>query len=785
MLASRSCSGAGAGKHQYLRLSARRRSMGRIGIAFLVGVCCVHSLAALPGAMWAAALLVAFVIAVIARAQLLCVLLLGFSWAWLHAAARLAGDLPAALEGEDLRLIGAVASLPEISAGDRQFTLEVLRAPVGTPSRIRLAWFQTRETPRPGEVWRLTVRLKRRNGFANPGGFDYEAHLFRDGVGATGYVRADPANARVEEAGRRYPTTQARAWLADRLAAALPSSEMLGVVQGLALGDTREMRPEQWRVFAATGTTHLMAISGLHITMIAALVASLGGFAVRWRGAQSRGWNALEGRALAGGCAALAYSALAGLSVPTQRTLVMLGVYFLARWRRRELSGTHALGLALVGVLVLDPFAPLAVGAWLSFGAVAVILLATSGRLVRDSALASFTRVQAALTFGLAPLLLAAFGGISLVAPLANAVAVPFFTLLLVPAVLVGALVTAFSVRMGSILLAAPVWLLEATWPVLEQLAQHPLATWRAPQPTPWVFAALAAGAFLLVAPGLWMMRAAGVLLCLPVAVNRPPAPAQGDFQVAVLDVGQGLATVVRTRSHTLVYDAGPAFQSGRDTGELVIAPYLHHQGVRAIDRLVISHDDLDHRGGLRSLAAALPIRSILRGPSVRGPSLHGMAAEVCHRGQGWVWDGVEFIVLHPAGPQSRRENDSSCVLRIRGRGGSVLLTGDIEADAEAALAASGLTHADLVVAPHHGSRTSSTPDLVDALRPQVVVFSAGYRNRWGFPKDDVVRRWRATGALALSTAASGAVEATVAADTPIRISEHRRAAARYWRRQG
>jgi competence protein ComEC len=698
----------------------------------------------------------------------------------MHAAVRLANDVPVALEGLDLQLSGFVASLPEISATERQFTFDVIEAPKGAPSRIRLTWRQAQEAPRPGEIWRLTVRLKRRNGFANPGGFDYEAHLFRDGVGATGYVREDPGNLRVSRARWRYPVTRIRAWLADRIAAALPESPMLGVVQGLAIGDTRAMLPAQWRVFAATGTTHLMAISGLHITMVAALVAALGSLAVRWPGAQRRGWNALSGRALAGGLAALAYSALAGLSIPTQRTLVMLCVYFLARWRRRELSATHALGLALVGVLIVDPFAPLSVGAWLSFGAVAVILLAMAGRLVRATALGGFTRVQAALTVGLTPLLLVAFGNVSLAAPLANAVAVPLFTLLIVPAVLLGAIACAISIPVGTVALAVPVFILELGWPALEQLAQHSFATWRLPHPSPWAFAALATGACLLAAPGLWMMRATGVLLCLPAALNRPPTPAPGDFQVAVLDVGQGLANVVRTHSHTLVYDAGPAFQSGRDAGELAVAPYLQHYGVRSIDRLVVSHDDLDHRGGVRSIAAALPVRSLLLGPSVRG-----LQGDVCRRGQRWVWDGVEFLVVHPSASAVERENDSSCVIRVAGNGGSALLTGDIEGVAEAALAAQGLPQTDLVAAPHHGSRTSSSAALIAVLQPRVVVFSAGYRNRWGFPKEDVVQRWRNAGAQTYSTAASGAIEATFTAAAPVRISEHRRIQARYWRRRG
>ena len=752
--------------------------MGRIAFAFLLGVCCIHSLSALPTAPWWIPLLIAMVAAGMARATAPCAFLAGIAWAWGAAAARLADDLPAALEGQDLIVCGYVASLPDAMLGGAQFLMDVVEAPRGVPGRVRLAWRQAPMTPHPGELWRLTVRLKRRNGFANPGGFDYEGHQFREGVGAAGYVRDAADNERLSQARLRYPVTRARAWLAQRIADALDRDPMLGVVQGLAIGDTRAMQPAQWRVFAATGTTHLMAISGLHISMVAALVAWAGGAIVRLRGAQARGWNALHGQVVAGAFAACAYSMLAGLTIPTQRTLIMLCIYFAARWLRRELSVAHALGLALAGVLLIDPFAPLAVGAWLSFGAVAVILLALAGRLGRARVIPNFTRVQLALTIGLTPFLLGAFGSVSLISPLANALAVPLFTLVIVPLVLIGTVVVAVSPACGAWVLIAPAWVLNQTWPALEWLARQPLAVWHSPQPSLPTFIALIVGALLLVLPGVWPMRAAGALLCLPAVFNRPATPAAGDFELTVLDVGQGLASVVRTQSHVLVYDAGPAFESGRDAGELVVLPYLHHRGVRRIDALVVSHGDLDHAGGAKSLLAGMPIATTLRGPSV-----HGLGGDLCLRSQRWIWDGVAFEVMHPLGEAVSDDNDSSCVLRIHGRGGSALLTGDIEGDAEALLVAAGLTHVDVVVVPHHGSRTSSTPEFVSALQPQTVVFSAGYRNRWGFPRADVVARWTAAGALDYTTADSGAIEVSFRNEAPVAVSEYRRTHARYWRR--
>lgn len=754
--------------------------MWRIAIAFLLGHCCIYSLAALPAPAWGIALLAAFGIAALVREPLLAAFLIGLAWAWFNGAARLADDLPTALEGQDLLVRGYVASLPDSALTDPQFLFDTFDVESGVPSRIRLTWYRSSTQPQPGEAWQLVVRLKRRNGFANPGGFDYEGYLFREGIGASGYVRADERNLRLKPASHRYPITQLRAWIARRMSDALEDDRMLGVLQGLAVGDTQAMSAEQWRVFAATGTTHLMAISGLHISMVAALAAWLGGLIVRWRGAQARGWTAIHGQVLAGFAAAVFYSFLAGLSVPTQRTLIMLCIYFAARWWRRELSVGHAFGLALIGVLIVDPFAPLAVGAWLSFGAVAIIMLAVSGRLVRDGPVKNFTRIQAAITIGLTPLLLGAFGNLSIVSPFANALAVPLFTLIVVPAVLLGALVSSVSVSAGGVLLALPSWLLDAVWPLFDWAASQPLSVWHCPRPSALASIALVAGVLLLVLPGIWPTRIAGVLLCLPAFMSRPPAPAAGDFEFALLDVGQGLSAVVRTQSHVLVYDTGPAFQTGRDTGELVVLPYLRERGVRRVDTLVISHGDLDHRGGMHSIIEGMPVERIVAGPSVQEAPARTIR---CRRGQRWMWDGVEFDMLHPVNLTYERDNDSSCVLRVRGRAGSVLLTGDIEADAESALVNAGLGSADVVIGPHHGSRTSSTAAFVHASRPRLALFPAGYRNRWGLPKEDVVSRWSETGARTFTTADSGAIEISFDSRQPLLAREYRRTHRRYWQR--
>lgn len=756
--------------------------MGRIGLAFLAGHCVVHGLASLPSLFPYAFVLAAMLaLALYFRVAWVSAFLVGIAWAWLNAGLRLAEDLPAALEGQDVLVHGYVASLPDAADTDPQFELDVVaRAVQGIPPRIRLSWYESDQIPAPGELWQFVVRLKRRSGFANPGGFDYEGQLFRSGIGATGYVRNDSRNLRLSGPSAKYAVLRVRAWLAQRIAQATAKKSHLGILQGLAVGDTQAMQPDQWRVFAATGTTHLMAISGLHISMIAALFAWCGGSIIRLRGAQRRRWTAVHGQALAGAVGAVCYSCLAGLSVPTQRTLMMLCIYFAARWWRRELSVANALSVALIGVLLLDPFAPLAVGAWLSFGAVAIILLALGGRLRRDGTLLNFTRVQWAVTIGMAPLLIGAFSSLSLISPLVNAVAIPLFTLVLVPVVLVGAAAAAVSLPVGSLILGGVAWLIAWCWPGLEWLASLANAVWYFPALTSLTFVALLVGATLLVAPVIWPLRLLAVLLCLPAIVNRPTTPSSGAFELVVLDVGQGLAVTVRTRQHTLVYDTGPAFRTGRDTGELVVLPFLRGAGVRQIDTLMVSHDDLDHTGGMQSLLTGMPTRALFVGPSIKSMPRRGNTG-YCRRGQRWQWDGVDFEVLHPGSQTYAGDNDSSCVLRVSGPGGSALLTGDSESGAENAFVQNGLPRTDVVVVAHHGSRSSSTAGLIEAARAQLALFSAGYRNRWGFPKVDVMRRWQASGARTMSTIDSGAIAITVDTHGVRTPQEYRVAHRHYW----
>ncbi len=704
--------------------------------------------------------------------------LLGLVWTAGHARLHLQHDLDPALEGQDVVVNGHIDAIPERESWGVRFVLVVTAAAVRLPPRIELNWYDPPRAIHAAERWQLQVRLKRRHGFANPGGFDYEAALFRDGIGATGYVRESGVNQPLGTVRGEY-VLKARAALTGAIAMAIPGAALQGVVRGLAVGDQQAIGHEAWQVFARTGTSHLMAISGFHIGMVAWLFAWLGSRLVWLPAAQRSRWTAPDLRAVFGMSAALGYSLLAGMSVPTQRTLLMLAVYFGAGLLRREVNVWQGFGLALLLVLLVDPFAPLAMGAWLSFGAVAVILLNQVGRVRRITGWRSFLAMQLVVSIGLVPLLLSSFGSLSLVSPLVNLLAIPLFTAVLVPLVLIGCALLVMHPALGGWWLGWLVKGLDHVYAGLQWAAGLPWASWHAPQADLWAMALLVLGTVMMVLPWLWPLRVSGLFCCLPALCWRPEALPEGGFTLTTLDVGQGLAVVVQTRTHTLLYDTGPKFQSGRDTGELVVLPYLRARGIRHLDMLMISHGDADHAGGMHSVLNGLPVRQLLPGPSLAEP----LPQRPCRRGQQWRWDGVSFAVLHP-GPEHEQESDNnlSCVLRISAPGGSALLLGDVEKRIERELSDAALfARTTVVTAAHHGSRSSSTAELIRVTQPEWVLFSAGYRNRWGFPRPEVLADWQAAGARTVSTIDSGAITMTVMPGQQVAAQRYRQQHRRYW----
>ncbi len=714
---------------------------------------------------------------------------LGFAWAGVFAHLRLADELPAALEGSDIELTGVVAGLPQELERGVRFEFDVEQAVAGVPPHISLAWYRGRDegddetSPlvpvRAGERWRFTVRLKRPHGNLNPYGFDYEAWLFERGIRATGYVRPRSA-ARIEARVWRpgYAVEMLRESIRDRFRAALPEAPYAGILIALAVGDQHAIDPGLWQSFSRTGITHLMSISGLHVTMLAGLAYALVNWLWRRSARLPLRLPAQHAAAVGGFLAAFLYCLLAGFAVPAQRTLYMLGVLVVARLSARELAGSRVLPLALLLVLLLDPWAVLAAGFWLSFGAVALLFHIGSGRLGPVHWLTEWGRAQWAVTLGMLPALLALFQQFSLVSPLANALAIPLVSFVITPLALLGTLPLLDPLLSLAHFFTA--WLMV----FIDWLAGLPLAMWQQAAPPAWaVLLALAGGLWLLLPRG-FPARWLGVLAFLPLLTVLPPRPAPGAAAITVLDVGQGLAIHVQTAGHDLLFDAGPAFSADADSGNRIIAPYLRAMGVRRLDAMVISHADKDHEGGAASVLAALPVALLKTSlPFEHALSAQPVPHQPCRDGDAWNWDGVAFEMLHPgAEPVSRKTNDLSCVLRITAGGKSMLLTSDIEAVSEQALLTGRrpALAAEVMTVPHHGSKTSSTPGFIAAVTARDVIFPVGYRNRFGHPKEEVVVRYQQSGARLHRTDADGAVGVSLAA-AGIAFRHERAERRRYW----
>jgi competence protein ComEC len=768
-------------------------SLPGMALAFLAGIVCVETRDVLTSAALCAsplaflALLLAFI-----RPSCVPLLLAGAGWAAWSAAADIAGDLESSVEGRDVLAVGEVVSLPERSEHQVQFDFAPRAAAFGRsdaaagsnvrlPPRVRLSWYEAGRAPRAGERWQLEMRLRQRRGFSNPGGFDYEGQLFREGIGALGYVRASESN-RLLGAGKAQPVLTLRERIVAALSKPLAGSQARGVLIGLAVGDTSGIPADAWRVFSRTGTTHLVAISGLHITMIATLVMGL--VRVTWRmwPGPLRGTRG-DIAVVCGGLAAIAYSVLAGFSVPTQRTVAMLAVAFCAGFLRRRAPPSVVLSLALFMVLLIDPHAVLAPGFWLSFLAVAGILLVVRPGGGTWSETANFFRAQGAVTVLLLPATLTLFGSVSLIAPLANLLAVPVFTLVLVPATLLGVACLGVAPAAADAVLRFAATAFEWTWPVLEGMAAVPGALSFPPPASPLLLVALAVSAVATLTVLVGRLKLLSLVLLVPLFLAKPVRMDKSGFEVTVLDVGQGLSVLVETRTRVLVYDAGPAFRSGRSAGELVVLPFLRQRAIGQVDRFVVSHDDADHAGGAAAIARELPVDSWRHGSSRETRSSR------CTRGEAWTWDDVRFQFLHPPGSDTESgngagrhgDNDDSCVLHVSSTAGSLLIMGDVGHRVEEWLVSQSLVQpVDLVVVAHHGSRTSSAPSFVRAAGAKLAIVSAGYRNRWGFPHQDVVARWCEAGTVVVDTASWGAVSVVMAAGMQPPLG-HRGSHRRYW----
>jgi competence protein ComEC len=840
-------------------------------LGFALGVWCLQQQGALPGGIGWAALAAAFCGACAwacaggracarwrAVALPLAAFVFGFAYAALRADMRLRTQLPPAYEGRNIEVTGFVRGLPSIGAGSTRFLFESESNDAGLndfPRIVQLSWLaldgggKPAEAPPPelraGQRWVLTVRLKRPHGNANFGLRDAEASLLARNIRATGYVANASAARKLprDASGIALTLDRWRAHLRERIGAALGDAPHRGIVVALAVGAQDGIRDDDWTLMRATGTSHLVAISGLHIAFVAGLAAALAGFLwrrVRWRGVPLSLCVAAPKAAAAGGALfAAVYAGLAGFNVPAQRalwTLVFAAIAFLGG---RRPASSLVLAWALALVLFVDPWAVTAAGFWLSFCAVAAILLATAAHGRRASRwrgegsdgagggaephapvgagsgpdgeaavravtrsrssvlrragliawrlrtrIASGARVQYAVTIGLAPLTAYWFSQIPLVGPLANAVAIPWVSVLVTPAVLAGVLLPA---PLDAFAYRAAHGLLTLMCDVLVWLASPAWALWRLPQPDAFALAAAAAGVAWALAPRGWPLRFAAPLAWLPLVFPAPHAPPPGTFRLTALDVGQGSSIVVETARHTLLFDAGPGPESTH-AGERIVAPYLAAEGIATLDALVVSHSDSDHAGGAQAVIEDVRVMQLLGSLAPRHPlwdaaRARGGEALRCAAGQRWNWDGVEFAMLWPdAHALAGKPNAQSCVLKVTSaQGRSALLTGDIEADVERELLRrdAAALQADVLVVPHHGSRTSSTEPFLDSVGPLVAVFQVGYRNRFRHPHPGVFERYRLRAIELARSDGDGA--ARVEVSSAITLERFRQARARYW----
>ncbi|MGY8525115.1 DNA internalization-related competence protein ComEC/Rec2 [Paracidovorax citrulli] len=788
--------------------------------------------------------------------------LAGSGWAAYRASERLADRLPPALESVEVQVTGTVVGLPSLQTPGLRFAfapdvadgvLDAVHAagprpPPALPSRLLLNWQAPPEGLLAGDRLALSVRLRRPHGLANRHGFDQEYWLLQHGIGATGYVRTGTRLAGT--AGwRRATVDRLRGRLRERLGAAMPpGAPYAGVLVALAIGDQSGIAPAQWALFTRTGIGHLISISGLHITMVSGLIGAM----VR------RGWRhslglarllrrplplrcpAQRAAAFAAMLAALCHGLISGMEVPAQRTVIMVAAAALSIWLHRSPPASLVLAWAAAAALAIDPWAVRSASFWLSFGAVAAIFLVAadgqgrgevrshgSGMAVQHAdAIGDGTllepkarwwervaermhdtwregaRVQWAVTVGLVAPTLVLFQQLSLVSPLANAVAIPLVSLLVTPAVLVAtALLAAASWVPGMIaqnwltpagksLLWASDRALQALEVVLRMLAGPDWAVWQSASPGAMALAMAVPGTLILLAPpGFgWRLRFHGLLLLGPLlAAGRSP-PLQG-VRATVFDVGQGAAVLIETRRHVLLYDAGPAYGAANlprlglpgqsasarapagsppryaepdaegaappSAADRVVLPFLRATGIRRLDALVISHEDADHAGGARAVLDAMPVAQFWSGAPLHHPLLRappGKAGSVrgpCEAGLEWEWDGVRFAFLHPlpgqAGHPALASNARSCVLRVATAAGAILLTGDIDAASERSMMqrlTPGQLRADLLLVPHHGSITSSTAAWLDAVQPAGALFQLGYRNRYRHPHPRVWARY-------------------------------------------
>ena len=765
---------------------------------------------------------------------------MAFGLTGIRAVTYASNQLSPIYEGRDIEVIGVVSAMPHNNEMGTRFQLDVESSQLLTtieqaqskqtvvlPTKISLSWYggvigvtegaddmgntsstvalQRKPMPiLPGDRWKMTVRLKAPHGNSNPGGFDFELWLWEQGIQATGYVRTganDAVPQRIAQT-RKHPIEQLRYKVREAIFSRMSPSDAFkhsseaGIVAALVTGDQQSIDRADWDIFRATGVAHLMSISGLHITMFAWGAVMLIGTMYRRSTRLCLAYPATNAALLGGLLLATGYALFSGWGVPSQRTILMLATVTLLRLFGKRWPWPTVWMLACAVVVVADPWALLQAGFWLSFVAVGVLFatdvtqqLSTENLDAASSIKPNVSvtlknkflkklwqggREQFIITLVLAPLTLLLFGQVSVIGLVANALAIPWVTLVVTPLAMLG---TVFS----------PMWdvaglAVQALSRFLGLLAVLPFATVSAAVPHLLLSAVAVLGGILLVLPWPWQLRLIGLPMLLPVVLWQAPRPAHGQFELIVADVGQGNAVVLRTATHTLVYDGGPRYSTDSDAGHRVLVPMLR-QTNESVDTVMLSHRDSDHSGGIKSVLSMHPTANFISSIESAHELQEFRSAQRCSAGQSWRWDGVDFSVLHPTesdyeSPQ--KSNAMSCVLRISTPYASVLLAGDIEQAQEGRLVENQKTlKSTVLLVPHHGSKTSSSAAFLDAVQPQFAVVQAGYRNRFGHPAAPVLGRYKERNIKVIDTAHCGAL--LWSSSSPQETHCQREIAKRYW----
>lgn len=721
--------------------------------AFGLGVAGLQVCPRIPDSLFSIFLLISCIYCIyrFSRLAIFFTVLLGFAYSSLFANAYLLKRMTLAKSGSAGFAVVQIIDLPKYDVDQWQFQAIVLESEdfselVG--EKIKLSWYRTEQRINSGDVWKLQVKLSIPNGVQNPGGFDSEQRAMQQNWVAQGYVKKQADHIAYQNTIDRF-----RSQLSQQIESALPKGNAR-FIQALALGDTRAISDQDWEILRRTGITHLIAISGFHVGIVALFAVYCSrllykvfpriGLTVPWP--KTCAWVSMT--------SSFAYTALAGFAIPTVRTSLMIAVLLMAKILYRNISTIHAVALSLFVILLWEPFSILSAGFWLSFSGV-LLLIAFMPNTNKHSQIGQFIRAQWVVSLGLLPLSIGFFSQTTVIGPFVNMIAIPWISLVVVPLALLG-VVFSWLPLLASFFWNGAYQCMHGFWLLLEYFQQMHWSSIGIAEANIFTIIIAIIGVCLCLLPKALPAKYVGLFLVLPLLFQKSEYIPQNSIRLSVIDVGQGLSVLVRTKNHQLLYDTGAGNAHGFSRGTSTLVPALNALQIEYLDKVIISHGDNDHYGGLEGLKKSISINRLEAShDSLKQPF------EQCQQGDSWLWDGVRFRYLWPSHALSNKKNDRSCVLQIEANGRTVLLTGDISKESELALSEQygKQLKSDIIIVPHHGSKTSSSIEFLDFVRPQIAVVSSGFQNRFKHPNLKVVERYQHRGTTVVNTADSGWIE--------------------------